>query len=233
MEVRSTTRLLKAEDIRGLGSKVAFNYEDIRQSCDDYVEQARQKVREMLAAAETEAAGVRKNAHAEGFAAGRKEGIHQAELQMSQLTERSARELLKTSLTAMQAGADSLRQERDRWIAAWETAAVRLSVAIAEKILRKELGKHPEVAKEMIASALELASGSPQIRVKLNPQDLKSLGDRAEEVIRALASCGAATLVPDDAISAGGCIVETQHGIVDARLESQLDRIATELISDD
>ena len=233
MQAKNTTRLLKAEDIRGLGSKVAFNFEDVRRSCDEYVEQIRQQTREMIETARAETENVRQNAHSEGFAAGHKEGLRQAERQIAQLTERAALDMLKTSLAAMQAGAESLLQDRDRWIAAWESAAIRLSVSIAQKLIRRELNVRPELATEMIAAALELAAGNPQIRVKLHPDDLAHLGAGAAEVVRTLAACGEATLVPDASLSPGGCLVETRHGIIDARLETQLDRIVSELVGDE
>ena len=233
MQAKNTTRLLKAEDIRGLGSKVAFNFEDVRRSCDEYVEQIRQQTREMIETARAETENVRQNAHSEGFAAGHKEGLRQAERQIAQLTERAALDMLKTSLAAMQAGAESLLEDRGRWIAAWESAAIRLSVSIAQKLIRRELNLRPELATEMIAAALELAAGNPQIRVKLHPDDLAHLGAGAAEVVRTLAACGEATLVPDASLSPGGCLVETRHGIIDARLETQLDRIVSELVGDE
>jgi len=230
MEIKESTRVLKAHDIRGLGSKVAFNFEDIRRRCDEYVEQVRQQTREMLASAEAEAEALRRTAHAEGFSAGRNEGMLRVDSQMAVVADRTAQERLRTTLPAMQAAAEMLRQERDRWLSAWEATAVRMSIAVAEKLIRHELKVNPELSTGMISAALELAIGSPQIRLKLHPDDLRRLGDNAEEVARSITSCGQATLVPDASITPGGCLIETQHGVIDARIESQLERIAAELL---
>ena len=50
LEIPAQTRLLKANDLPRSGSKVAFNFEDLRQRGDAYVETIRKQVREMLAA---------------------------------------------------------------------------------------------------------------------------------------------------------------------------------------
>ena len=57
-EIPAQTRLLKANDVRGLGSKVVFNFDDLRERGDAYVESVRQQIGEMLAAAESEVADV-------------------------------------------------------------------------------------------------------------------------------------------------------------------------------
>ena len=61
-------------------------------------------------------------------------------------------------------------------------------------------------------------------------ETLAHLEDHAEEVIRSMAPCGQATLVSDESISCGGCIIETQHGVINAEIENQLERIASELL---
>ena len=43
-------------------------------------------------------------------------------------------------------------------------------------------------------------------------------------------ACGEAELVYDETITPGGCQIETQHGAIDARMETQLERIASELL---
>jgi flagellar assembly protein FliH len=51
----------------------------------------------------------------------------------------------------------------------------------------------------------------------------------SREIVDRLATLGESTLVPDDSISRGGCLIETRHGVIDARIESQLEQIAAEL----
>jgi flagellar assembly protein FliH len=229
-----TTRILKANDLRSLGSKIVFNYEDIRSRCDEYIEKTRQEACRLLEEAAAEADQKRQRSHDEGFADGRKAGLQDAETEINrraqELAEKLVAEKLRTTLPAIQATTAALSQERDRWLSEWEAAAVGLSVAIAEKLLRSELQHRPVLARDMLAQTLELAAGNPQIRVRLNPSDVDLLGEHADEVISTMSSCGSATILPDPSIAPGGCFIETQHGTIDARLETQLQRVIDELL---
>ncbi len=234
MTVNESTRLLKANSARGLGSKVAFNYDDLRRRCDEHIQQVRRQTRQMIEDAITEADSIHHQALDEAKQSGRREGLRQAEEEIQkraqELAERMTAEQLRTTLPAMHSAAEALSLERDRWLAEWESAAIRLSVTIAEKLIRHELSIKPEISSETLFKTLELAAGQPQIKLRMHPDDLKLLGNHPEEVIRSMAACGDAAFVADETISRGGCVIETDHGIIDARLETQLERITVELL---
>ena len=230
-----TNRILKANDVRGLGSKIVFNYDDLQLRCDDHLRKIREQTRQMIEDAQAEAAQIRSRAYEAAKAEGLRQGMSDADAEIerraSARADQKAADKLSTLLPAMQQASEALVREHDRWLADWESAAVRLSVAIAEKLVRHELQVNPESATEMIAEALQLAAGSPQINLLMNPRDIKRLGDHAEQVVKSMAACGEAKLVADESISCGGCVIESQHGQIDARLETLLERIKEELIA--
>lgn len=234
MSSTESTRLLKANAIRGLGSKIVFNYEDIYSRCDEHVEQARQEAARILEQARLDAETLRQQAAEEGAASGRAAGLQDAKQQIGsqavQIAERLADEKLGTTLPALETAARMLAEERDRWMSAWESLAIRLGAGIAGKILGRELQIHPEQSRKLLANVLKLAAGLPRIRLRLNPDDLERLGDHAEQIVRSMASCGETELVADESISSAGCVIETGHGVIDATIETQLDRIASELL---
>jgi flagellar assembly protein FliH len=233
-EIPAQTRLLKANNVRGLGSKVVFNFDDLQERGDAYVESVRQQIGQMLAAAESEVAALRKSAQELGFEQGQREGLQNAsdaiEQRARQIAEKTVSEGLATALPALKAVAESLAVERDRWIADWEATAIRLAAAIAERLLGQQLRIHPDLAREMIREALQLAVGAPRIRLRLHGADAALLGAQAAEVVRALAACGEAEVVADNSLTRGGCLIDTQHGQIDARVETVLDRIVAQLL---
>ena len=236
MSAQESNRLIKAHTARSLGSKSTFNFDDLRRQCDEYIEQARRQGQELLAAAAVQAEEIRARALAEGRAAGQRAGLASAhetiEARAAELAAARTQERLRTVLPAFEAAAAALHTERDRWLAAWEQAAVRLSAAIAEKILRHELARRPELSVPMISEALQLAAGQPQVQLRLNPRDLEQLEDCGRELVARVGALGDARLVPDETVSPGGCHIETRHGVIDARLEIQLERIIQELLDD-
>ncbi|MEX0703445.1 MAG: FliH/SctL family protein [Planctomycetales bacterium] len=234
MSSTETKRVLKADAVRQLGAKIAFNYEDFRTRCDEHLAEVRCEAGRILDEARREAAKVRESAFAEGRNAGRAAGLRDADRlideRAAQLTASATAEKLAHVVPALRAAADELARERDRWLETWETNAVRLAVAVAEKLVRRELELHPEAAFESAAAALELAAGCPRIELRMHPADVELTQEHGEQVLRALAACGEARLVADESVGRGGCVVRTIHGTIDGRLETQLERITAELL---
>lgn len=234
MAAGESPRLLKADSVRGLGSKIIFNYDDLRERCDTHVEKVRLQAQQLITDAVAQADKIRAQAHAEGLAAGRREGLAQAEKDVTTRVETTSRQQtsdqIRTILPALKQAADALAIERDRWLAHWETAAIRLSVAIAEKIIHRKLETQPQIAADIVIDALKFAAGSAQIRLRLHPRDVALIGPHCEAVLASMAAGGEAKIVPDDSLQPGSCRIETHHGIIDAQLRTQLDRIAEELL---
>ncbi|MBI3864715.1 MAG: hypothetical protein HY290_22790 [Planctomycetia bacterium] len=235
MALHESTRLIKARSSRsGLGTATAFNYDDLRRQCDEFVAQAREQGGRLLAAAATEAEEIRRRAHAEGLAAGHQEGLDSAqnliEARATEIAAGQTQARLKAVLPAFEEAVRALELERDRWLASWEGAAIGLAAAIAEKILRHELSRRPELGAAAIREALQLAAGQPHVRLHLHPLDLAQLQSCGHEALGRLAAVAEAEFVPDESIAAGGCVIETRHGVIDAQLETQLARIAQELL---
>lgn len=234
MEANESPRVLKAETVRRLGSKVAFNYDDLQKRCAEHIEQVRRQARKILEEAQTEAEAIRQQARKEGYEAGRSQGLQEAESEVqwraAELSEQSTEQRLQTILPALQKAADALCREKDQWLTEWETMGIRLSRAIAEKILGRELQLRPQQVQTMITQALQTVAGNPEITVRLHPEDAELLGEQKETFIQTASRCGNATLIPDETLDRGDCLIETRHGTVDARLQAQLDRIVSELL---
>lgn len=234
MATSESTRLLKANDVRELGSRIAFNFEDLKQRCDDYIEQTRTKARQMLLDAEAETERIRKATVAEARTQGFDAGVAAAEAEWDRKlrakAEQLAAESLDSVLPAMKQTADQMVAERDRWIAHWEAAGVRMSAAIAKRLIRRHIDADPSIVTGMLSEALQLAAGTPHLRLRLNQHDIDLLGGVAEEVVRSMATCKQAEILADNTIDPGGCIIETQHGTIDARIDTMLDKICDELV---
>jgi flagellar assembly protein FliH len=130
----------------------------------------------------------------------------------------------------MQKAVEELAHTRQAWQRHWEAWAVGLAAAIAARIIRRELAHQPEISQDWIREALELAAGSGDMVLRLNPKDEAALGDRAQRITQELSRLGTVRIVADPQISAGGCKVETQFGSLDQQVEAQLARITEELL---
>lgn len=227
-------RLIKAHSVRSLGSEATFNFDDLKRQCDEHVARARQQAGDLLARAEAESSDIRQRAHDEGYAEGQRNGLHSAqdliESRASELADARIKNHLLTALPPLQSMVTSLEIERDSWLAVWESTAVRLSAAIAEKLVRNELRHRPELTREMLHEVLQLASGRPRLQLHMHPADIEQLRSVGMEILEILGRVSDGALVPDEQIPRGGCIAKTLYGEIDARIETQVQRIADELL---
>ena len=229
-----SVRIIKANLKSDSSAGEAFNFVDLQRQGEDIVSTARQEAEEILANARRDAVLIREQSLAEARQFGLEEGLLEAAnaitRQAAKIAEERVTAQLATALPALRAAAASLQSERDCWLIRWEHAAVRLGVAIAEKLIQRQLVARPEFATEMITDALRLAAGQEKLTVYLHPDDLAAWGDRATLIVQSLTACADTTLVADGESIRGGCRIETRHGEIDARIETMLHRIAEELV---
>ncbi|MEI8016981.1 MAG: FliH/SctL family protein [Schlesneria sp.] len=229
-------RIIKAHSTHALPAVEVFNFVDLQEQGNQIVANARRDADQILNAARNDAMQLCEQVRAAARDDGRAHGLRESQeiiaKMAAEIADQQVTAQLATALPALQAAAESLQAERDRWLVRWEQIAVRLGVAIAEKLLQRQLAARPEFATEMISDALRLAAGQPQLTVYLHPDDLSAWGDRAPQIVQSLTACADTTLVPDPHSTRGGCRIETRHGEIDARVETMLHRIAEELVDD-
>lgn len=204
---------------------VAFNFDDMTGKAQAYLQQVKAEAAQIVAKAQQEAQQIRKQAQDQGT----RVAVESAEKNVQARVDTQLRQQLQTALPALAQLVQSLEAAKHEWLRNWEDNAVRLSLAIAEKVIRRELQQHPQIAVGLVREALELAAGSQSIKVYLNPSDHAALGKQVAEIAQQLVRVSPADIVPDASVTPGGCLVKTEFGAVDQRIESQLARIAEEL----
>ncbi len=132
-------------------------------------------------------------------------------------------------MPAVREAVAGVEQAKAAWLTHWERSALGLATAIAERVIRREVARTPEITLSLVTEALELAAGSSEVQLRMHPDDLAALGSHVEQLLAEVGRLGAAALVADAAISPGGCRVDTRHGTIDQQFEAQLARIAQEL----
>jgi type III secretion system HrpE/YscL family protein len=101
-----------------------------------------------------------------------------------------------------------------------------LAVRIAEKILGEQLRVHPDSVASIVRQCLRAFPGTGRVRLRAHPEDLPVL-EAARPQLGGPAV--AVELQADPQIARGGCVLESELGELDGRLESQLARLADAL----
>ncbi len=103
---------------------------------------------------------------------------------------------------------------------------LELATELARQVLRRELSTNPNALQPVIREALGvLAADSKAAVVRMNPIDLDVLADVLRQEFPNLAL----TLVPDTAITRGGCLVESAGTVVDGTVEKRWMRAVASL----
>lgn len=204
---------------------VAFNFDDVAGKANAYLQQVKAEAAEILAKANKEAESIRKQAQEQG----NRTAVEQAEKSVHTRVETQIRQQMQTALPAVTQMVQAIEAERLQWLAKWEQNAVKLSIAIAEKVIRRQLATQPKIAVDLVREALMLAAGSQTLKIHLHPQDHAALGKQVQELSRQLSSLATVELVANDGVTQGGCVVQTEFGLIDQQVESQLARINEEL----
>ncbi len=145
---------------------------------------------------------------------GRQEG-RQAEREAQAAAERE-RVRLAAELIAKFAG------ERDRYFHAVEHEVVRLALAVAARILRREAQMDPLLLTGAVRVALGQLAATTEVRLRVPPAEL-ALWTEAMTLVPNLPITPA--VVAGEGMRLGECVVETEPGSVDLGIRAQLAEI--------
>ena len=102
---------------------------------------------------------------------------------------------------------------------------VQLALALARRILRREVTVDQDLLVAMARVALERLGERGIATIRLNPEDYASTVQRHGDHW-----AGArVTVVADPSVSRGGCMVESEFGFVDASVDAQFEQVAQAL----
>jgi flagellar biosynthesis/type III secretory pathway protein FliH len=119
----------------------------------------------------------------------------------------------------------ALSAEFDRRWADLEQEAGKLCLDLAESVLRQKLAEDDEVVLRTVRAGLATMPGVREVTVRVSPQEERRVRDIAAELLAELPGTVELTITGDATVGRGGALVQSSHGEVDLRLESQLARL--------
>lgn len=156
-------------------------------------------------------------AHEKGF----KEGIEAGRLQM--LKE------VSNELSIVRSLIDGVQKLSTGLYGMIEADIVELSIAMARKIVYEAAEKDREVVLNSVREAIKKISDRETIKIKISPVDYDILCNKKSALFQYVDGVKNIFFDVDDKIHPGGCMVETNHGDVDARIDSQFTIIEEEV----
>ncbi len=179
---------------------------------------ARAEAAELLDDARLQAEAFREAAWQEGFHNGREAGAQATELALR--TEAEAhRDALCAEVAAV---IDSIGAARQTLWEAQEAEMVAFALDIARQVIKTEVTQNPEVVTSLLHNALRRVTDKDHVRVRVSVSDAARVREMRDDLLSVVDGIKALEIVDDRRLGAGGCVIETGAGTIDARIETQL-----------
>ena len=150
-----------------------------------------------------------RDAHAAGVREGETAGRSRAAAELQPVIDRLARTI------------DELAGLRSRRRAEAEADLIKLALAIARRVLRRELAIDPEALHGLVLAALEKLQAQEICRVKVHPSHAAAVTGYLSQTFTG----AAVDVIPDPSREPGSVVFETSRGNLDASVETQLHEI--------
>ena len=154
-------------------------------------------------------ARIEKAAYESGFREGEKAGLEIAEKKVEALMKRYSDTIQE--IARLKPG---LYMQAEREV-------VRLALEVAKKVVQREVHVDREIVQTLIKVALSHVAVKSAVTVHLHPTDYDFVLEQRTASMRPGESDGEIILQADKAIDRGGCLIETECGDVDARIEEE------------
>jgi flagellar assembly protein FliH len=121
---------------------------------------------------------------------------------------------------------------RERIVRESEDELLNLAFMVAKKIVRQEIKHDRRILVQLVSEALRGFPEQHDIVVSLHPEDYKVISSNRELFLAGIGDERQITLKSDETTTLGGCVVESSTGVIDARIEAQLDEIYKGLVEE-
>jgi flagellar assembly protein FliH len=161
------------------------------------------------ALADAERERIERDAFQRGFSEGKRVGKEQSEADVNPVLDRLSR--CMSEISALRT-----RMRRDA-----EKDLVKLAIAIARRVLHRELTLDPESIEGLIKVALDRLESRELCKVRVHPDQetaIRTLLDR-------FSNSRTIEILPDKSLRLGDVLLETEHGSIDASVDAQLNEI--------
>lgn len=165
---------------------------------------------------------LREQAQAEGREEGFHEGFEEGQQEAFEVTRLALEASVQAFGTALDQAAARIDDRVQEWYASAEANLAALAVAIAARILGREITQSADAVTEITKEALKEVAAVDKVRIRVNPFDAKTIAEKKAIVMAANSSIRGVEIVEDPAI-VGGAKIESDAGLIDATIRTQLE----------
>ncbi|MFW5866938.1 MAG: FliH/SctL family protein [Armatimonadota bacterium] len=163
----------------------------------------------------------------------RREARSEAVEEVRAMLDASLREIVEEQTAAFATASEELlqrlEQARSEHCDRLERDLTGLVAMMAEKVIRRKVDAEDGIVLDVVRATIAQAAGAHRFTVRVPAPEEDLVRQAMAELLSVADGAEQMEIVADDAIGRGGCIVETERGHFDARIETQMEMLTEEI----
>lgn len=184
--------------------------EQARAEAMEIIEEAKQQADEILNQAQIDGDAMKALARQDGHKEGYNEGTQKAAIELANAQSR------------MQEQIDAMQQEIMQERLTMERSIVDLCMDTFEKVFGATLSCEPEILYHLLDNCLMNIEATHQMQIRVCEMDAQYIKERKEAILERVGSAVTLDIVTDPLMSQGQCIIETDGGLFDCGVDTEL-----------
>lgn len=187
--------------------------EDAGRSKEALLQEAGEEAKKILEAARKEAQERLENAQAKGYEEGMQKAIEEANLEIGE------------TVSEISALLHSLEEQKAGMLKNYEGKIRDLAISVAKKVIQTEMDQNDEVFLNIYKGAAQELRDQEWIRLSVASTQVQFATENADVLMSMIQGAKHIEIVGLPGAPAGTCVLETPTGIIDASLDTQMDKI--------
>ena len=184
----------------------------------EIIKNAQEEASRIVEEAKKEQENLKSNGHEEGFTQGREEGFATGKEEVDRLIERTHKIL------------EGVMARREEILSETEQQIVELVILMTRKVVKIISESQKSVIMANVLQALKKVKGRGDVTIRVNMDDVKLTTEHIQDFIKQVENVQGITVLEDSSVEKGGCVVETDFGAIDARIQNQLSELETAIL---
>lgn len=221
---------LKKEVLEKTKNEVAIIKNNAKIEIDKMKKEAVEELEKMKKEGQKKIEDSIKEGYAKGFSNGQEEGFKKGYQDGFESGKKESFQKLVDFFGILDKSAKEISKFKEDILRESENEIAKMSLSIAKKVINKELLIDPSIVLTIIRDALSKIYYKKKFVIYVNPLDLELVKSEQEKVSSVLENFESFVIKPSSQVEPGGCIVETESGTVDARVESKYEKVKESVI---
>ncbi len=184
-------------------------------------EEARDQARQIMEQAQVQSQQIKDEAY--------RRGLEQAVLDAEKKAEEKYQVLFREEVKKITQLRKAIETSYSDIVRKAENSLVKLALDVAKKIVRQECSSQEKVVLTMVKEGLSRIGDKVEVRVRINPTQLPAVKKYRDTLQAEFEGIKEFEIIADSGITPGGCVIETESGSLDLRIEKQFAEIKENL----